>query len=116
MPDKKEKQPLLTIRGLKTFFPVKSGFLGRAESYVQAVNDIDLTIYRGETLGLVGESGCGKTTLGKTILQLYKPTGSSVLPESLFYHLSILVRSVKKVWGQNQSRTQKGDRGFIRSS
>lgn len=44
MPDKKEKQPLLTIRGLKTFFPVKSGFLGRAESYVQAVNDIDLTI------------------------------------------------------------------------
>ena len=70
MPDKKEKQPLLSIRGLKTFFPVKHGFLGRAESYVQAVNDIDLTIYRGETLGLVGESGCGKTTLGKTILQL----------------------------------------------
>ena len=81
MPDKKEKQPLLTIRGLKTFFPVKSGFLGRAESYVQAVNDIDLTIYRGETLGLVGESGCGKTTLGKTILQLYKPTAGEMIYE-----------------------------------
>ena len=81
MPDKKEKQTLLTIRGLKTFFPVKSGFLGRAESYVQAVNDIDLTIYRGETLGLVGESGCGKTTLGKTILQLYKPTAGEMIYE-----------------------------------
>ena len=49
----KKKEALLTIKGLKTYFPVKGGFMGKTQSYVQAVNDIDLTIYKGETLGLV---------------------------------------------------------------
>lgn len=75
------KEALLTIKGLKTYFPVKGGFLGKTTSYVQAVNDINLTIYKGETLGLVGESGCGKTTLGKTILQLYKPKQGEMVYE-----------------------------------
>lgn len=75
------KTPLLTIKGLKTYFPVKGGFFGKTQKYVQAVNDINLTIYKGETLGLVGESGCGKTTLGKTILQLYKPTEGEMVYE-----------------------------------
>lgn len=75
------KTPLLTIKGLKTYFPVKGGFFGKTQKYVQAVNDINLTIYKGETLGLVGESGCGKTTLGKTILQLYKPTEGEMIYE-----------------------------------
>lgn len=81
MPDKKEKEALLTLKGLKTFFPAKGGFFGKTTGYVQAVNDINLTIYKGETLGLVGESGCGKTTLGKTILQLYKPTEGEMIYE-----------------------------------
>lgn len=79
MPGSAVKEPLLTIKGVKTYFPIKGGFFKKTKSYVQAVNDIDLTIYKGETLGLVGESGCGKTTLGKTILQLYKATEGEML-------------------------------------
>ena len=73
-----KKEVLLEIKGLKTYFPIKSGLFKKTKKYVQAVNDIDLNIYRGETLGLVGESGCGKTTLGKTILQLVTPTAGEM--------------------------------------
>ena len=74
------REPLLTIKNLEVFFPVKSDKLfDREKRYVRAVNDVNLTVYRGETLGLVGESGCGKTTLGKSLLQLIPPTGGEVL-------------------------------------
>lgn len=76
-----KKTPLLTITDLKTYFPIKKGFLEKNQKYVQAVNNINLTIYKGETLGLVGESGCGKTTLGKTIVQLYKPMEGKMIYE-----------------------------------
>ena len=72
------KDVLLELRGVKTFFPIRGGFFNKVQGHVQAVNDVDLDIYRGETLGLVGESGCGKTTLGKSILQLVKATDGTM--------------------------------------
>ena len=73
------KEVLLELKGLQTHFPIKEGMFKKPRKFVQAVNDIDLKIFRGETLGLVGESGCGKTTLGKSILQLVKPTAGDMV-------------------------------------
>lgn len=70
---------LLQVRGLKKYFPVKKGLLRRAVAQLRAVDNVDLTIQRGETVGLVGESGCGKTTLGRTILRTQKPTAGEIL-------------------------------------
>ena len=71
---------LLEVKNLKMHFPVGSGFLSRKPTgYVKAVDDVSFTGKRGETLGLVGESGCGKTTTGRCILQLYKPTAGQVM-------------------------------------
>jgi len=69
---------LVEVKGLKVHFPVKGGLLGRAVAQVKAVDGVDLFIRRGETLGLVGESGCGKSTTGRAILQLIRPTAGSV--------------------------------------
>ncbi|MDD2598947.1 MAG: ATP-binding cassette domain-containing protein [Kiritimatiellae bacterium] len=72
-------EPLLRIRNLKTWFPVKKGVFARTVGYVRAVDDVSLDIYDGETLGVVGESGCGKSTLARTILRLEKPRAGSIL-------------------------------------
>jgi oligopeptide/dipeptide ABC transporter ATP-binding protein len=71
-------KPLLEISHLSMHFPVKSGLLRRSTLVNRAVNDVDLSIYPGETLGLVGESGCGKTTLGRCIARLYQPTHGQI--------------------------------------
>lgn len=76
MSDKKEV--LLKLRNVKVYFPVRSGFFGKIVDHVKAVNDVDLDIYRGETLGLVGESGCGKTTLGKSVIKLVSATDGTI--------------------------------------
>ncbi len=69
---------LLEVRNLKKYFPVNTDFWGRPTTWLKAVDDISFDIYRGETLGLVGESGCGKSTAGRTILQLYQPTAGTI--------------------------------------
>jgi oligopeptide/dipeptide ABC transporter ATP-binding protein len=69
---------LIDVKGLKVHFPIKGGVLGRTVANVKAVDGVDLFVRHGETLGLVGESGCGKSTTGRAILQLIKPTAGSV--------------------------------------
>src|SRR6202162_2483286 len=69
---------LVDVKGLKVHFPIKGGIFNRTVANVKAVDGVDMFIRRGETLGLVGESGCGKSTTGRAILQLIKPTAGSV--------------------------------------
>ena len=71
-----DNKPLVDVRDLKQYFPVKSGLLNKLT--LKAVDGVSFTIDKGETLGLVGESGCGKTTVGRTLLHLYKPTAGEV--------------------------------------
>ncbi len=71
--------PLLEVRGLKMWFPRRSGLFGRDVTYVKAVDDVSFTIRRGETFGLVGESGCGKTTVGRCVVRFYQPTAGEIL-------------------------------------
>ena len=71
-------EPLLKVRKLKKYFPVRGGVLSRTVSWVRAVDEVDFDINRGETLGVVGESGCGKTTVGRSILRLVEPTDGEI--------------------------------------
>ena len=72
-------EPLLKVEHLKTWFPLKKGLFNRVYDHVKAVDDVSLDVYPGETLGLVGESGCGKTTLGRSILRLVEPSEGKIL-------------------------------------
>ncbi len=70
---------LLEVKNLKKYFPIKKTFFGKAITNVKAVDDISFTINRGETFGLVGESGCGKSTTGRTLIRLYEPTAGEII-------------------------------------
>ncbi len=69
---------LLEVRNLRKFFPVQTDFFGRPTAYLKAVDDVSFGVPRGKTMGIVGESGCGKTTMGRTILRLHDVTGGKV--------------------------------------
>ena len=78
---KAEKDILIEVQNLKTYYPIKGGFFRRTVGYVKAVDDISFEIRKGETLGLVGESGCGKSTTGRTIMRLQNATSGKILFE-----------------------------------
>lgn len=72
-------KPILKVENLCTYFPIKKGFFQKSTEFVKAVDDVSFTVNEGETLGLVGESGCGKTTLGRTILRLEEPSSGKII-------------------------------------
>jgi len=73
------QEPLMKIKNLKTYFPIRNGFFGGISDHVKAVDNVNFDVYPGETLGLVGESGCGKTTIGRTIIRLEEPTEGQMI-------------------------------------
>ena len=78
-PIQPEEKPLLQIKNISKHFPIKGGFFGGVKDWVKAVDGVDIDVYKGRTLGLVGESGCGKTTLGRAILRLVEPSSGQLL-------------------------------------
>lgn len=77
--DKTSEEPLLRLEGIKTYYPIKRGILSKTVGYIKAVDGIDLSVYQGETVGLVGESGCGKSSLGRSIIKLEELTEGRIL-------------------------------------
>ena len=74
-----EQDPLLIVENLCTWYPVKKGFFSKTKNFIKAVDDVSFKVFPGETLGLVGESGCGKTTLGRTLLRLITPNAGTII-------------------------------------
>ena len=72
-------KPLLQVEGLKKYFPIHSGVLAKQSGYVKAVDDVSFYVNEGETLGIVGESGCGKSTTGRMLMRLLEPTEGKVI-------------------------------------
>ncbi len=82
-PKTQETKDLVRVKNLIKYFPVRAGLLQRVVAWVQAVDDVSFNVKDGETLGLVGESGCGKTTIGRTMLRLIEPTSGSVMVDNV---------------------------------
>jgi peptide/nickel transport system ATP-binding protein len=92
------QKPLLSVKNLKVYYPSKKTFLGKVIDYTKAVDDVSFNVFEGETLGLVGESGCGKTTLGRTVLRLMEATSGSIFlkDENLLTANSSRLKALRK--------------------
>jgi oligopeptide/dipeptide ABC transporter ATP-binding protein len=72
------EQPILEVKGVKTHFPIKTGIFNKTTGYVKAVDGVDFKVFPGETLGIVGESGCGKSTVSRTVMRLLEPSAGEI--------------------------------------
>ena len=93
------ERTLVRVENLKKYFPLMGGVFRKVVGKVHAVDDVTFDIYRGETLGVVGESGCGKTTLGRTIMRLLEPTSGKIIFEG---------RDISRVTGSDLREIRKG--------
>jgi ABC-type glutathione transport system ATPase component len=92
--------PLLQVENLNVHFPIRKGFFNRTKEFVRAVDGVSFDIYPGETVGLVGESGCGKTTLGRTLLRLVEPQLRLLVVQS-----PPLERAPQPLWAHSRSQS-----------
>ena len=102
---------LLEVRDLRMHYPITTGLFARQTGAVKAVDDVSFSIARGETLGLVGESGCGKTSMARSIVQLYKPTSGEVIfdGEDLAKLKGGALRATRGCWHPPRAATAKAD-------
>ena len=98
--------PLLDVRGLRKYFPIAKGMLRRVTGHVRAVDDVSFTVQEGETLGLVGESGCGKTTTARCILRAIEPTEGQILYPLGRQRSSIWRRCRPRNWARCAKRSR----------
>jgi peptide/nickel transport system ATP-binding protein len=98
-----DPEAILEVRNLKKYFPVESDFFGRPTKFLKAVDDVSFKIKQGTTLGIVGESGCGKTTLGRTILRLHPSTEGEIYFDGKDIN-KLSMPELDAIWDKNKKK------------